>query len=92
MNGLVTLRHVKLQGHHTPAGKTKHYYGLERVPVPLPVSLAISKYEGDDGFYLLYLDDNGNDLTDTYHLSIDKALLQAEWEFGVKSDEWQVVA
>jgi hypothetical protein len=50
--------------------------------------LRISQYVGDPGFYLLYLDAEGNELTDTYHETLEKAMSQAEWEFDVRPDEW----
>lgn len=92
MDSFVTLRYLTLQPHHRPTGNTKHYYGFERVPVPTPASLAIAKYEGDEGFYLLHLDSSGDELTDTFHLSVDEALAQAEWEFGAKSEEWRIIS
>ena len=29
------------------------------------------------------------EITDTYHDSLEKALDQAKWEFGIEVDEWQ---
>jgi len=39
----------------------------------------------------LYLDAEGNELTDTFHDTLDGALAQAEFEFGAKPNEWEVV-
>lgn len=44
----------------------------------------------DPGYYLLYLDESGEEITDTYHDSLEKALDQAKWEFNVEPDEWDV--
>jgi hypothetical protein len=56
--------------------------------LPPPSELRIVKYDGDSGFYLFYCDDSGKEFTDTYHDSLEEALAQAEWEFGVKPHEW----
>jgi hypothetical protein len=49
----------------------------------------IAQLPPDEGFYLLYLDANGDEITDTYHESLEKALSQAKWEFNVEVDEWE---
>jgi len=59
--------------------------------MPIPSELRIVKFQNDPGFYLLYLDDGGNELTDTYHENLERALEQGNWEFNVKPDEWEVV-
>ena len=59
--------------------------------LPPPSQLEIVTYPDDPGFYLLYLDDEGNELTDTYHDSQAEAMRQARWEFRVEEDEWEVV-
>ena len=41
------------------------------------------------GVLSLYLDAKGDELTDTYHDSLEEALAQANWEFNVDPDEWQ---
>jgi hypothetical protein len=69
-----------------PTGKTKHFAGSEELP---PASkLQIIQYEDDEGFYLFYLDSTGEVMTDTYHTTIDGAIEQADWEYGIKQDEW----
>jgi hypothetical protein len=35
------------------------------------------------------LDSSGNEITDTYHDSLEDALAQANWEFDIEFDEWQ---
>ena len=90
----MVLARIRLGERHRPTGRTKHYYGLpggERHEVPVPVELRITKYEGDAGYYLFYCDESGQELTDTYHDSVADAMAQAEWEFGVRPDEWQTL-
>ena len=89
---------ITLKPHHRPTGKTRHTSGtisdegeLIRGPeLPAPHSLMIAQLQPDRGYYLLYLDESGEEITDTYHDSLEKALEQAEWEFNVKTDEWDV--
>jgi hypothetical protein len=62
------------------------------VELPAPVELRIVQYAGkDEGLYLLYCDETGHEQADTYHKSLDAAMQQAEFEFGVKPGEWEVV-
>jgi hypothetical protein len=84
------MRSVTLGPHHVPTGKTRHYLGSE--PISPPSLLRIVQYEGDPGFYLLHFDADGNELTDTYHDSMDDALEQADWEFQIKPHEWELSA
>jgi hypothetical protein len=83
------LQTVRLQGRHTPTGFTRHYNGQEELPPP--AILQIVQFTNDPGFYLLYLDDSGQELTDTYHETREGALLQAQREFQVELDEWEAV-
>jgi hypothetical protein len=86
MKGYIVLRQVRLSDKHKPTGGTRHYKGSEVLP---PASqLWIARYPDDLGYYLLYLDANGNELTDTYHDSLDEAIAQASWEFNVQPSEW----
>ncbi|MGH9906104.1 MAG: hypothetical protein ACRD8U_11055 [Pyrinomonadaceae bacterium] len=94
--GYLIHRQIRLGPHHTPTGKTKHYEGefssegLERgVELKAPHRLAIVQIPPEQGYYLLYLDEEGNELTDTYHDSLEAALEQAEWEFNVGANEWE---
>jgi hypothetical protein len=85
----VTLRSVRLGPTHRPTGKTRHLVGGQEMAVPS--ELRIVQYSGDRGYYLLYLDANGCEQTDTYHDSIDDAMAQAEWEFTVSPGEWMSI-
>lgn len=80
---------------HRPTGSMRHFYGsrLEperRVALPVSVALVIVRYaEEDEGaFYLLYLDAEGNELTNTFHETVEAAQRQAEFEFRVGLGEW----
>lgn len=61
---------------------------IHRTPMgilPKPVALSIVQYENDPGFYL---DETGQEQTDTYHDTLDSAFEQAEFEFGISKEEW----
>jgi hypothetical protein len=78
---------MKLGDGHKPTGRTQHYRaGAE---CPPPAELRIVQFADDPGFYLLYCDATGAEITDTYHESIDEAKAQAEFEFNVKPQEWE---
>jgi len=83
------LHRVRLEAHHKPTGKTRHFCG--NVELPTPKELRIAKYDDDPGFYLFYCADSGGEFTDTYHDSLEAAFAQAEHEFGVRPQEWQGV-
>jgi hypothetical protein len=89
MTEIRILRRITLAPQHEGTGRTTHYVGGEIAA--LPASLAVGSYDDDPGFYLLYYDQGGNELTDTYHDSIEAALEQAEFEFGISSGEWVAV-
>lgn len=42
--------------------------------MPAPACLRISRYGEGPGFYLLYLDPTGEELTDTWHLTLGDAM------------------
>jgi hypothetical protein len=86
---LIVLRRLVLKPEHRPTGKTRHYYGASELPPPS--ILKVVKYADDQGYYLFYCDDAGEEFTDTYHESLEAALAQAEWEFGVKPTEWESI-
>lgn len=83
------LKRVRIGATHHATGKTRHLHGIK--PIPTPVELRIVQYNSDPGFYLFYCDALGSELTDTYHDSIKEAMAQAEWEFEVKTGEWESV-
>jgi hypothetical protein len=91
-------RTITLKPHHSPTGRTRHSSAtisddgeLIRGPdLPAPHSLMIAQLLPDPGYYLLYLDESGEEITDTYHESLEKAFQQAEREFNVKPDDWDV--
>ncbi|KER40630.1 hypothetical protein F528_0439 [Neisseria meningitidis 992008] len=37
---------------------------------------------------MFYLDETGQEQTDTYHDTLDSAFEQVEFEFGISKEEW----
>lgn len=96
MSDYLIHRRLALKSHHVPTGKTRHIQatlgpeGLIPGPeLPAPHELVIAQLPPDEGYYLLYLDEKGDEITDTYHESLEKALAQAKWEFDVDVEEWE---
>ncbi|MGA2350708.1 MAG: hypothetical protein ABSF70_09775 [Terracidiphilus sp.] len=89
MTNMIALKKVVLNEGHLLPGRTKHYlcdtHGKQEF-APF-TSLVIAQYPGDAGYYLLHICENGQS-TDTWHLILDDALHQAEYEFGVRPEEW----
>lgn len=63
-----------------PTGRTRHTAGGAEVRDL--AGLAIARYDGEPGVYLLYCDEDWRAVTDTRHATIADAVGQAEFEFG----------
>ncbi len=73
------LKYAHVTAAVDPTGKTRHLRGGTQLG---PASaLAVAKYDGHQGYYLFYLDDEARVLTDTWHESVDRALAQAAFEY-----------
>jgi hypothetical protein len=90
MSEFHSLFRVELGPHHLRPGRTKHRLkdstGLHEFP-PFK-ALEICTTPPPAGFYLLYEPETGPG-TDTWHETLEDAFDQAEWEFGVRQDEWK---
>ena len=83
------LREIQLDAQrHPPTGNTRHFVG--GVLWEGAHALRIVQYRGEAGFYLLYLDQAGNEVTDTRHESLTDAVSQANFEFGVEPADWVI--
>jgi hypothetical protein len=81
---------------HTVTGNTRHYLGavVDGSPVPLvpladPVWVELTVENGD--VYLYRMDAEGDCITDTWHETLDEAMRQATFEFGIQPDQWTEV-
>jgi hypothetical protein len=62
-------------------GNARHYRDGQLLPPPY--SLEIVQEESSECYYLLRLDSKGEWMTDTWHGSIESAMAQAHFEFGM---------
>lgn len=83
---------VELDANHLRPGRARHFIkdSQGRREFPPFVRLEIAQYLGRMECYLFRICEDGSG-ADTYHESLDGALDQAEWEFKVRRDEWQVI-
>jgi hypothetical protein len=84
------MKRVALGGpHHLRTGRTRHTIkdanGIREF-APF-VALEIASYPNTESCYLFHISENG-EIADTWHQSVDEAIQQAEWELGVKREEW----
>ena len=56
--------------------------------MPAPSVLKIAESDDGKGFYLLYCDNLGREMNDSFFDSFADAKEQARWEFGVKLSDW----
>jgi len=78
------IKAVLLRPEHRVTGETFHE--RDGVPVGRPSRLIIVEF--GDGYNLIHLDEEGAELTDTFHESVDDALQQAAFEFTIDPNEW----
>lgn len=82
------MKRVDLAPHHALKSQTRHYLPSATAnPYPAFVSLEIAKYDDAPGYYLFHITNEGEN-SDTYHSSIEEAMAQANFEFGITAEEW----
>jgi hypothetical protein len=54
-------------------------------------SLVICQYPNTGGYYLLYFNDQGEEVTDTWHETLEDAKDQAEYEYSGITNIWITV-
>jgi hypothetical protein len=86
---MISIRAVRLGEHHLHPGRTKHSIADQDCKHEFPpfIELKIAQYLNDSGCYLMHICENGQ-VADTWHQDIEDAYFQAEWELGVRRDEW----
>ncbi len=70
----------------SPTGKTLHT--VSGVPVTKAVTLRMVQLESDDSIYLIHYATDDAELTDTCHESVEDALEQAKFEYGLEKSDW----
>ena len=56
--------------------------------MPHPKVLEIVKLPEADACHMIYVDRHDYELSETWHPSVDAAMYHAQWEYGVKPEEW----
>lgn len=80
------MKYLKRAEVHEILGNTNH--STNEIAITNISLIKVGSYEGDTGFYLIYFDDDENELTDTFHETIKDAMLQAAFEFNIKEYDW----
>jgi hypothetical protein len=83
------IRAVTLSELHLRPGQTKHSIHDQNGQHEFPpfVGLKITHSPDNPGYFLTHICKNGQ-VADTWHQTLDDAFHQAEWEFGVRPEEW----
>jgi hypothetical protein len=84
-----TVRRVRLGPENKPRGRV-HYFFLGS-PAPPPALLEIVKPTPGDACHLIYVGANDYEVGESWHPTVDAAVLHAKWEFGVEPDAWEVL-
>jgi hypothetical protein len=71
----------------SPTGRTQHT--VDGVPLTNVIKLRLVRLAGDTSIYLIHYGPNGTELTDTCHESIEEALEQASFEYGIGKSDWK---
>ena len=89
MSEMIGIKRVVLNERHLRPGRTRHTIADRSGTREFPpfISLMIAQHPGHASCYLMHICEDGG-YADTYHGSVGDAGDQAEWEFGVQSDEW----
>jgi hypothetical protein len=72
---------------HVPTGGTLHTFNGAKLEAPAALAIVELSSKSGDGFYLMYLDSAGREITDTFHDSIAGAQDQAHLKFGIDESE-----
>jgi hypothetical protein len=84
------LRRIVLSEAHSSTGAVRHFSDGRLLSIPH--ELRIVRYVGGSGgYYLFYFDAQGALMTDTFHSSLEEALEEADREFRVKANEWEIL-
>lgn len=70
----------------SPTGKTQHTFNA--VPLTKTMKLRLVQLESDDSIYLIHYATDETELTDTCHESVEEALEQAKFEYGLEKSDW----
>ena len=70
--------------------KARHFGGNQLQEGPS--ALQIVQFPESREYYLLYMDADGEEQNDTFHETLESALKQAAFEFGLGAEDWERIA
>jgi hypothetical protein len=88
IGGATVICYSPIDERHRHTAKTKQI--VSGVVQGAASGLAICEYSGEDSYYLFGCDSDWNSVTDTWHLSLEDAKLQADFEYEGVSETWQM--
>jgi hypothetical protein len=71
---------------HNPMRAVRHLLG--RSEASMPARLEIGRFKGDKDFLLLAFDSKGQELSDSFHGTMEAAMAAALSEVGIELEEW----
>lgn len=71
----------------SPTGKTRHT--VNGVPATDEAKLRMVRLADDTSIYLIHYGADGAELTDTCHETIEEAIDQANFEYGIGKGDWR---
>ncbi|MGH2956951.1 MAG: hypothetical protein ACRDL6_08160 [Solirubrobacterales bacterium] len=83
------VRRVTLREHHRPRGRV-HYF-FEGKEIAKPAALEIVSAPGG-ACHIIYLGSGQEELTESWHPTVDAALFHAKGEYGIEPEEWENLA
>lgn len=86
IGGATVLRWTVIDDRHVPTGGCRHVVGGELLGPA--AGLAVCRYEGEENVYLFGCDASWSPVTDTWHLTVEEAMEQAEHEYTGVSATW----
>jgi hypothetical protein len=87
LNGAEVLHYALVGAKSRWTKRCRHRVGAEEMGSAR--ALAICRYPGDEGYYLFRCDSDWKTLADTWHLSLEEAQQQAEFEYEGIGENWQ---
>jgi hypothetical protein len=79
LDGATVLKFALVTPDVEATGATRHVRG--GIVLGSAAALAIAQYSDSPGYYLFYLDADGDVATDTYHDSVEGAIAQGDFEY-----------
>lgn len=87
VGGAKVVLYTKIDDRHNHTGNCHQI--VDGALLGAASGLVICQYEGEENYYLFGCDENWNTLSDTYHLTLEEAKKQAEFEYEGTHQTWQ---